>query len=214
MRHALTTGIMLGLAAFALAAEEPVEGSITKEEGFVPLFNGKDLTGWEGDKELWIVEDGMLIGRSPGIQHNDFLATTKIFGDFILRFQIRLINGKGNSGVQFRSKRVPDSHEVSGYQADVGPTYWGMLYDESRRRRALVKPEPEDVKKAVKAEDWNDYEVRAVGNEIALTINGVKMVEYTEDDPEIPRSGIIATQIHAGLPMEVQFRNIRIKVVE
>ena len=86
----------------------------------MPLFNGRDLAGWEGDSKLWIVEDGMLVGRSPGIKYNDFLATVKTYGDFILRFQIRLLDNRGNSGVQFRSQRVPPpSHEVSGYQADV-----------------------------------------------------------------------------------------------
>jgi type 1 glutamine amidotransferase len=190
-------------AAGRLAGGEP-------EAGFRPLFNGKDLTGWQGDKKLWIVEKGMLIGRSPGIRHNDFLATTKTYGDFVLRFQIRLIGGKGNSGVQFRSKRVPNSHEVSGYQADVGGGWWGTLYDEARRNRALARPKPEALK-AVQRDGWNDYEVRAVGSRITLTINGVRMADYKEPDPKIARSGIIAPQIHGGGPLEVQFRNLRIK---
>ena len=204
------TALLLG-AVCAFTADGPAKPN---EEGFIPLFNGKDLTGWEGDPELWIVEDGMLIGRSPGIGHNDFLATTKTYTDFILRFQIHLIAGKGNSGVQLRSKRVPDSHEVSGYQADVGEIWWGTLYDESRRRRPLVKPKPEVVKKAVKSTEWNDYEVKAVGDTITLSINGVTTVEYTETDPKIPRTGIIAPQIHGGPPMEVRFRNIRIKEIK
>lgn len=208
MRTVILTGLVMFVALGALAAEK------AEEEGFVPLFNGKDLTGWEGDPALWVVEDGVLIGRSQGIKYNDFLKTTKSYGDFILRFQIRLVDDKGNTGVQLRSKPRPDSHEVSGFQADAAPGYWGMLYDEARRNRQLAKPTPEDVKKAVKLGDWNDYEVSAVGDKITLTINGVKMVEYTETDPAIPRSGIIATQIHGGPPMEVQFKNIRIKEVK
>jgi len=156
----------------------------------------------------------MLVGRSPGILYNDFLATKKTYGNFILRFQIRLVDGKGNSGVQLRSKRVPDSHGVSGYQADVGMQYWGALYDESRRNRILDKPEPADLKKALKSTDWNDYEVKAVGNAITLSINGVQTVAYTETDPEIPRTGIIAAQIHGGHPMEVHFRKMRIKEIK
>jgi len=206
MREALIAGLVL-LAAAALGGE-------ATEEGFVPLFNGKDLTGWEGNKKLWIVEEGMLIGRSPGIRHNDFLATTKTSGDFILRFQIRLVKGKGNSGVQFRSKRVPNSHEVSGYQADIGGGWWGKLYDEARRNRVLAGPSREVIQKALKPKGWNDYEVKAVGNKITLSINGVKLAQYTEADPKIPRTGIIATQIHSGGPMEVQFKNIRIKEVK
>jgi hypothetical protein len=198
-------GCVVALAACCVAAEE---------EGFVPIFNGKDLTGWEGNKKLWIVEDGMLIGRSAGIRHNDFLATTKTYGDFILRFQIRLINGRGNSGVQFRSKRVPPpSHEVSGYQADIGGGWWGKLYDEARRNRVLAGAKGDVIRKAVKPKDWNDYEVKAIGNQITLSINGVVTADYTEEDEKIAREGIIAPQVHSGGPLEVQFRNIRIKEI-
>ena len=196
--------VAVGALAVAYAAEE-------KEEGFVPLFNGKDLTGWEGDAKLWVVEDGMLVGRSPGIKYNDFLATAKPYGDFILRYQIRLVGGKGNTGLQFRSKRVENSHEVAGYQADFAPGWWGKLYDEARRKKVLAEPKEEDLKKVLKADDWNDYEVRAEGAKITLTLNGLKTVEYTEADATIARTGIFAVQIHAGGPMEVQFKNIRIK---
>jgi len=201
------------VAALLFALPCAVAAGEADEEGFVPLFNGKDLTGWEGNKEVWVVEDGMLVGRSPGIRHNDFLATTKTYGDFILRFQIRLVGGKGNSGVQFRSKRVPKSHEVSGYQADIGAGWWGTLYDEARRNRPLVRPKPEDLKKAVKPMGWNDYEVKAIGPRITLTINGVQLSDYTETDDKIARTGIIAPQVHSGGPLEVQFRNLRIRKV-
>ncbi|NQT50920.1 DUF1080 domain-containing protein [bacterium] len=204
LAHVLAGVVTLCGAVFAAEAED----------GFVPIFNGKDLTGWQGDATLWIVEDGALIGRSPGIKHNDFLATTKEYGDFILRFDIRLVDGKGNSGVQFRSKRVPNSHEVSGYQADVGQGWWGTLYDEARRNRPLARPTPADLKKAVKAKGWNAYEVRAVGDRIVMSINGVKMVDYTEKDAKIARSGILAPQIHSGGPIEVQFKNLRIKEIK
>ena len=207
MRHPCVAGLLLVLVGTISAGE-------ADEEGFAPLFNGKDLTGWEGNDKLWIVEDGMLVGRSPGIRHNDFLATTRTYGDFILRFQIRLLGGKGNSGVQFRSKRVPKSHEVSGYQADVGAGWWGTLYDEARRNRPMARPKPADLKRAIKPKDWNDYEVKAVGDRITLTINGVVMVDYTETDPKIAREGIIAPQVHSGGPLEVQFRNLRIKEVK
>jgi hypothetical protein len=201
--------VLCGAAALCAGEEAPV--AAPAEEGFVPLFNGKDLTGWEGDAKLWVVENGMLIGRSPGINYNDFLSTAKSYGDFILRYQIKLVGAKGNTGVQFRSKRVPNSHEVAGYQADFAPGYWGKLYDEARRNRVLAGPKDEDLKKVLKPDDWNDYEVRAEGNKITLTVNGLKTVEYTEPDEKIAHSGIIAPQIHGGEAMEVQFRNIRLK---
>jgi len=210
MRTAGVLAVLMVAAAVALAADT---GKTEKEEGFVPIFNGKDLAGWEGDEKLWLVEGGVLVGRSPGIRHNDFLATTKQYGDFILRFQIRLKPNHANSGVQFRSKRVPNSHEVSGYQADVGGAWWGKLYDEARRNKVLAGPKPETIQKVLKPGDWNAYEIRAEGPRITLKINGTTTVEYTEPEPadKIARSGVIAVQIHGGGPLEVQFKNIRIK---
>lgn len=181
-----------------------------KEAGFVPLFNGKDLTGWEGNKSLWKVEDGMLVGDSSGIKRNQFLATTKTFGDFELRLEFRLRGGTGNSGVQFRSKRVPNDTEVSGYQADIGEKYWGCLYDESRRNKVLVQA-PADLEKVLKPDGWNSYVIRAEGDHIVLTLNGFKTVDYRESDATIARDGIIAVQVHSGPPLRVEFRNVRIK---
>jgi len=208
--------VLFAVALIGAAACAVARAGEEKEEGFVPIFNGKDLAGWEGDKKLWIVEDGLLIGRSPGIKYNDFLATTKEYGDFILRFQIRLKPNNANSGVQFRSKRVPNSHEVAGYQADVGGQWWGKLYDEARRRKVLAGPKPDVIKKALKPDDWNEYEVKAVGPHVTMKINGTTTVDYTEPEPaeKVARSGVIAVQIHGGGPLEVQFRNIRIQEVK
>ncbi len=194
----LVTGL---IAPLPLAAEEP---------GFAPLFNGKDLAGWEGDTKLWKVQDGAIVGDSPGIPHNQFLTTRETFGDFELRLQFRVRDGKGNTGVQFRSQRVPESTEVSGYQADIGEKYWGCLYDESRRNRILVQA-PESLAAKLRKDDWNDYSIRAVGDHITLTLNGVTTVDYREPDADIARSGIIALQVHSGPPLKVEFRNIRIR---
>ena len=138
--------------------------AVTETAGFTPLVDAKDLTGWEGDKELWSVRDGVLIGHSPGIKHNEFLATTRPYGDFVLSLNFRMIDGKGNSGVQFRSIRVPN-REMSGYQADIGEGFWGCLYDESRRNKVLV-PASANALKALNKTDWNHYTVRAMGDQI------------------------------------------------
>jgi len=183
----------------------------TEAPGFQPLFDGAGLAGWQGDESLWLVEDGMVVGRSPGIDYNDFLATAKSYGDFILRFEITLLNNSGNSGVQFRSERVQGETEMIGYQADVGPTYWASLYDESRRRETLAAPDEETLERALKPNDWNVYEVHAEGPRIVLKLNGITTVDYTETDASIPLTGRIALQIHSGPPMEVRFRDIQIR---
>ena len=182
----------------------------SEEPGFRPLFNGKDLTGWEGDLKLWKVADNAIVGDSAGIQHNQFLVSKEEFSDFELKLEFRLKDGAGNSGVQFRTKRIPNSTEVSGYQADIGENYWGCLYDESRRNKILVKA-PDDFEKSLKKGDWNEYTIRAKGDHIMLKVNGVTTVDYTEPDAEIARKGILALQVHSGGPLKVEFRNIRIK---
>lgn len=197
----------------ALVDSAPLAGALEAaqpEEGFVALFDGKTLEGWEGDKTLFKAEDGMIVGDSPGIKQNEFLATKKRYGDFELRLEFRLRKGEGNSGVQFRSKRVEGKSEVSGYQADIGEKYWGCLYDESRRNKVLVQA-PAEIEKALDKEAWNSYTVRAEGNHITLTLNGKTTVDFRETDDTIARDGIIALQVHSGGPLRVEFRKLRIK---
>ena len=195
----------------AVAAGMALPAADAAEDGFEPLFNGKDLDGWEGDPFLWKAEDGMVVGRSPGISYNDFLTTTEEYSDFVLRFQIQLVDNIGNSGVQIRSRRVSGSMEMIGYQVDIGPSWWGSLYDESRRRVTLAAPSEATIKKALKPTDWNDYEVQARGRHIVLKLNGVVTVDYTEQDESIEQTGLIGLQVHSGPPLEARFRNIRIK---
>ena len=175
-----------------------------------PLFNGKDLAGWEGNLDLWSVKDGAIVGTSPGLKENHFLATTQEYGDFELRFEVKLHEPTANSGVQFRSQRMEDSTEMIGYQADIGEGWWGCLYDESRRRTTLAKADPDVIAKTLKPKEWNEYVVRAVGKHITLSINGVNTVDYLEPDADIARTGKIALQVHSGKPFVVEFRNIRL----
>jgi acetyl esterase/lipase/prenyltransferase beta subunit len=182
---------------------------VVETAGFTPLVNGNDLGGWDGDRKLWSAKDGVLIGLSPGLDHNEFLATIQSYGDFMFALDFRLKDGKGNSGVQFRSVRVPP-HEMSGYQADIGEGYWASLYDESRRNKTLVNGSADALKVLNKA-DWNHYTVRAQGDRIMLGLNGKIAVNYRETDPSVARSGLLAVQIHAGGPMEIQFNNVMIQ---
>jgi hypothetical protein len=189
-------------------ADEP--NNAKTEQGFTPIFDGKTLAGWEGNLDLWKVENGMLVGDSAGIKQNEFLATKKSYGDFELRLEFRLRDGVGNTGVQFRSKRMPKSSAVIGYQADLGQKYWGCLYDEHRRRKILDQAPPA-LAKVLKKDDWNTYVIRANGAHVTLSINGLKTVDYIEPDDKIARDGIIALQVHSGPPLRIEFRNIRIR---
>ncbi len=182
---------------------------LVETAGFTPLFNGQNLDGWEGETSLWTVEDGELVGTSTGLDHNEFLATEQSFADFILKFSFRLRDGEGNSGVQFRSERIPGT-EMRGYQADIGERYWGSLYDESRRNRVLAEAS-EQARASVREDRWNQYQLRAIGNRILLRLNNRLSVNYLEEDDEIPQSGRIAVQIHSGGPMEIRFRDLMIQ---
>lgn len=114
------------------------EPAIVETAEDVPLFDGKSLEGRERGTSLWSVCNGMLIDRSDGLKQNEFLATTRSYRDFVLKLTFRLVGGKGNSGVQFQSVRVPGT-EMSGYQAGIGEKYRGCLYNESRRNRVLAQ---------------------------------------------------------------------------
>ncbi len=143
------------------------------------------------------------------IPRNEFLATKKEYGDFELRLKFKLLGGeKANAGVQLRSQRIPNHHEMIGYQADMGDGWWGALYDESRRNKILTAPKKEDVDKVLKRDDWNDYRIRCEGKRIQLWINGQQTVDYTEPDDKIPLRGKIAVQIHAGPPSEAWYKEI------
>lgn len=197
--------LVCGLMSFDSPLISPAD-----EPGYRSLFNQKDLSGWEGDTTLWKVEDQALVGDSAGIKLNQFLCTKAEFGDFELKLEFRVKDGAGNTGVQFRTQKIPNTTEVSGYQADIGEKYWGCLYDESRRNQVLAQAPPE-LENVLKKGDWNEYTIRAEGDQITLKINGLTTVDYRERNAEIPRSGIIALQVHSGGPMRVDFRNIRLK---
>jgi hypothetical protein len=181
-----------------------------------PLFDGKTLTGWEGETEkTWRVEEGAIVGGSLDtvVPRNEFLCTTKSFGDFELKLRFKLLGDRkqANAGVQFRTQRIPKSHEVIGYQADIGQDFWGALYDESRRNKILGGSTKEVIAKLVKDEDWNDYLIRCEGPRIRLWLNGTLTVDYAEKDEKIEKTGIIGLQIHGGAKAKVYYKDILIE---
>lgn len=182
-----------------------------------PLFDGTSFAGWEGDtNKTFRIVDRAIVGGSlkEKVPRNEFLCTTRNYTNFILKLKFKLVGEGANAGVQFRTKRIPNHHEVSGYQADMGdPSWWGCLYDESRRNKVLAQAPAEEVGKILKRNDWNDYEIRAEGKRIQLFLNGLKTVDYTENDAGIDERGVIAVQIHGGPPSEAWYKDIRIQVL-
>jgi HEAT repeat protein len=193
---------------------QPVAPEATPAEAaFTPLFDGETFTGWHGNLDWFRIENETIIAGSleKPIPRNEFLRTDKAYADFELRLQFQLRGGNAaNAGVQIRTAEIPDHHEVSGYQADMGNGWWGCLYDESRRNRVLAGPAPQDRGTMLRPDDWNDYRIRCEGDRVRLWINDVLTVDYTEADPEIARTGIIAVQVHSGPPTEAWYRKIRL----
>jgi hypothetical protein len=184
----------------------------------VRLSDGRTFAGWEGATAgadpTWRVVDGAFVGGSlkAAVPRNEFLCTTRAYTNFVLRLQFRILGEGANAGIQLRSRRVPDHHEMIGYQADLGdPEWWGCLYDESRRNRVLAKADAGKVRAVLKRADWNDYEIRCEGRRIRLAINGLTTVDYTEPDETIEQAGLIGLQIHGGPPSEAWYRNLRIE---
>jgi len=201
---ALVVCLTLQIAGVALA---------TDETGFVPLFDGKTLTGWEGDTKTFRVADGAIVGGSLAarVPRNEFLCSKDEYGNFELRLKFKILGDGANGGVQFRSQRIPNHHEVRGYQADLGEGWYGSLYDESRRNKLLATADKQVVKKALKPDDWNDYTVRCEGPHIQIWINGEQTVDYTEPDAKIEQTGRLGLQIHGGPPAEAWYKDLRIK---
>lgn len=142
---------------------------------FIALFNGRSFEGWEGNRDIFRIEDKAIVAGflDRPVPRNEFLCTEKEYADFELRLKFKLLGGENaNAGIQIRSRRMPKEsdqpHEMIGYQADMGDGWWGCLYDESRRRKVLAGP-PEDARgKLVKKGDWNDYRILCQGRRIQL----------------------------------------------
>ena len=208
---------LLLLASFTPTAASHADESPDLEEGFVSLFDGKTLAGWEGDTKTFRVENGAILAGSlqDPIPRNEFLCTTRRYENFELRFEAKLVGPGKNAGVQFRSERIPNHHEVIGYQCDIGvmddKSIWGSLYDESRRKKFLVQGDHDKITAKFKPDDWNILVVRCEGPRIRIWVNDVATVDYTETEPNIAKTGIIGLQIHGGAPAVASYRHLRIR---
>ena len=239
----MTKAVLFSLLVLCVAGTTFAQGSKDVVK-FTPLFDGKSLDGWEGDKRFWRAEDGVLIGQTTKdvtTKKNTFLIyNRKQYGDFELRFSYRVAGG--NSGVQYRSEIV-SKWVVKGLQADFEDKmhdgkdkFSGMFFEENGRmfmgqRGDVVivrankdnpkKPQIEKIatvgangalEKNIRRDGWNDYIVIAKGNVFMHIINGhVMSVGIDEDELNAKKSGIIAWQLHAGPPLKIEMKNIRIR---
>jgi Domain of Unknown Function (DUF1080) len=236
----LISAAVLGVLALTQAGCQ----TAGKEPGFVSLFDGKSLAGWNGLSDHWKVQDGTITGyteKANPLKQNTFLMWTNgTVDNFELRFRYLILplsdSGFGNSGVQYRSKLVdPAAFVVAGYQADfeAGTTYSGILYEErlrgilaERGQRTRVTEEngatkvvkigdlapSAELQANIRQRQWNDYVVIADGNHLMHFINGRMTVDVIDEQAsKAAKSGILALQLHAGPPMQVQFKDIRLK---
>lgn len=227
--------LLAGLLATAVVCSFSLTAQAIEPVGFKPIFNGKDLSGWEGDVSYWSVKDGVIIGQSTEenpCTKNTFLQWTDgKLDDFELKLEFRLSGTEqANSGIQFRSQVEPDGHVV-GYQADMDRSgkWLGGLYDERGRGSLAVRGQasvingPKDMEKSSKwdgdklaekinLDGWNEYHIIARGNQLTLKINGETMCTVTdEDEANRDLDGVLALQLHSGPPMTIEFRNIQLK---
>src|SRR5262245_15505979 len=229
MNHRLLSSATVFLAILAGVAF--CDESAAPPEGFQAIFNGQDLTGWEGSPDYWSVKESCLTGMTDGsLKYNRFIiwrgGTLK---NFELRVQVKVTPG-GNSGLNYRSQYRPDLGEwvVTGYQCDVvsnRPDYNGMLYEE-RGRRILahtgekviidIEGQPWVVDKLpvkeFKPGEWHDFRVLVRGNHHQHWIDDHQTVDVIDlDEKNRALEGILGVQVHVGPAMEIQYRNFFIK---
>lgn len=202
--------IPLALATVAVRAGDHPLNALTPGEaraGYELLFNGADLSGWDGDPALWRVEGGLIVGSTDGrpLTANSFLISRREFDDFELRFEVRLRNG--NSGMQFRSDRS-EGWTVRGYQVDFAAGKgWGNLHGEGLPGGLILDGWQDKAEFATASSGWNSVTLRCEGHRIRIAVNGSVVNDVLE--PGALR-GVLAMQLHRGEAMRVEYRNLRI----
>lgn len=244
MNHRILYIVCTMFALAGVATTASAQDVAPAETGDVKsLFNGKDLTGWDGDPSLWSVKDGVIRGetteQNPAKGNTFIIWKDGVVKDFELRLSFRC-NATNNSGIQYRSKHITDNNVknkwiVRGYQHElrnenVFPNTSSFIYDEGGKRGRIClvgeKASWTDGKKVVestfldeagfqklmKIDDWNDVVIVGKGKNIKHYLNGKLVLDFTDNDPALALSeGVIALQLHAGKPMWVEFKNIRLK---
>ena len=218
--------VVVGVAltgAFAAEKDEPKKAPIVKpREGkseTFELFNGKDLTGWEGYEDLWSIKDGAIVGKNKDeVKVSTYLLTKKKFTDFRLLATVKLVESEMHSGIAFWGKTgpdvVPENLRKERVQYTYGghlvmfPSDWGM-YDLFGRNGLPVDGGP--AKKAGKQHDWNELEILAQGNRVRVAVNGTLVVDWRDPEPERIKEGPIGLQLHSNsVPQEIHFKNLKV----
>lgn len=187
------------------------------------LFNGKDLSGWKqiNGKAKYSVVDNTLVGEAVLNSPNSFLATEKIYSDFIMELEFK-VDPQMNSGMQLRSESKSDfkNGRVHGYQVEIDPSpraWTGGIYDEARRGWLYPLTENPKGQKAFKQNQWNKVRIEALGNSIKTWVNGIPCADILDD---MTKEGFIALQVHdigndkAKEGIKVQWKNLRILTSE
>ncbi len=196
-----------------------IQAQNTESDGWVSLFNGKDLDNFEkkNGKAEYHIEGDQIVGVSTLNTPNTFLCTKKHYEDFILEVEV-MVDPRLNSGIQIRSNSLPDYRDgrVHGYQVEIDPSsraYSGGIYDEARRGWLYPLANNEAGRHAFNVAGWNKYHIEAIGNEIRVWVNGVNTANLVDD---MTSKGFIALQVHSIRDKlqegtQVRWKNIRIK---
>ncbi len=199
------------------ALPDAVHNQLTRAEqqtGFRMLFNGRDLAGWHGDKSLWQVQDGELVGRAKDLTRDSFLVHADTFDHFVLRFSFRVL--AGNSGVQVRSVECADDapRPMRGPQVELVAGKWGSVFIYGGGDKNETGGLPENLASSVVDAGWNEASIQALGDEITVTVNGITTAKLAIPQEVAPTAGNIALQLHRGEPNEIRLRDIRIRPVK
>ena len=204
MKNRFTLRLILGLFLVTGVATQAADAK------FKPLFNAKNLKGWEptpGGK--WEVKNGVIVGTSPKSERrHGILLTKKRFKDFVVKAKFRVLHG--DSGFYFRVDRVKSGVSVHGFQVEIDETdETGGLY-ETGGRGWVHQPTAEVAKKrAYKKGEWSDLELTAKGGDITVKINGFVSTKLTNDKSR--KEGHIGLQLHGSQVMHVEYKDIQLK---
>jgi hypothetical protein len=229
MRTTLPLALTLSIACHTDAPAPTAPPQLSEANAPASLFDGRSLAGWDGDPRFWRVENGCIVGESTAANPCD--ATTYLtwrggtLEDFELSFEYRIVGG--NSGVQFRSESR-DGWQIAGFQADIedGPNWTGCLYEQDGAGVVATRGESVELDGAgarktrfddaaqllanVRMREWNEYTIRARGEQVELSVNGRVTAKVRDQRPQRRLAGVLALQLHAGPSMKVEYRELRL----